>query len=263
MMITSSQNEQIKELRALQQKKQRVKTGMFAAEGEDLVETALASGWQPHVIYCDEVAPAAFLDHPAALVVERQVLDTACALGSGARVIGVFEQRWSEPAGFGLAVFLDAIGDPGNVGTVLRSALAFCDGPVILGPDCADPYSPKAVRASMGALFTRPPARAAIGEIATTKIALDGTAEREIGEIEPTAPTVICVGAEREGLTAATAAAADTSARIAMRPGGPQSVNAAIAASIALYVLGAKLQTSMHAAPTAPGGHEITDATRK
>lgn len=262
-MITSSQNEQIKELRALQHKKQREKNDLFAAEGEDLVDAALANGWHPQAIYCAEDAPPAHIDHPAARLVERQVLDTACALGSGARVIGVFEQRWADPAGFTLAVFLDAISDPGNVGTVLRSAQAFCDGPVILGPDCADPYSPKAVRASMGAIFVRPPARAEVAGITAMKIALDGAAEREIGELEPLAPAIICVGAEREGLTAATVAAADVSARIAMRTGGPDSLNAAIAASIALYELGAKLQTSMHTAAPGSGGHGITVPTRK
>lgn len=262
-MITSSQNEHIKDLRALRNKKQRAKSGLFAAEGEDLVDAALANGWQPSTIFCAEDAPAELLGHSAARLVDRPVLDAACALGSGARVIGVFEQRWSEPADFVLAVYLDAIADPGNVGTVLRGALAFCDGPVILGPDCADPYSPKAVRAGMGAVFARPPARAAIGEITALKIALDGAAEREIAELEPTAPAVVCVGAEREGLSAATIAAADLSAQIAMRQSGPQSLNAAIAASIALYVLGAKLQTSMHAASAPAGGHGFSLPARK
>ncbi len=74
-------------------------------------------------------------------------------------MIAVYEQRWSEPSG-PLCVYLHGVRDPGNVGTVLRSALAFGASCVALGPRCADPYSPKAVRASMGAIFAVALARA-------------------------------------------------------------------------------------------------------
>ena len=74
-------------------------------------------------------------------------------------MIGVYRERWSEPGGL-LSVWLDGIKDPGNIGTIIRSAHALCDGPVVIGPRCADPYGPKAVRASMGSIFARPPARA-------------------------------------------------------------------------------------------------------
>ena len=67
-----------------------------------------------------------------------------------------------------LSVFLDGVKDPGNVGTIIRSAHALCDGPVIIGPRCADPYGPKAVRASMGSIFARPPARARAAEFPGT-----------------------------------------------------------------------------------------------
>ncbi len=74
-------------------------------------------------------------------------------LGSGTRVIGVYEQRWAKVPVGPLCVYLHGVRDPGNVGTVLRSAQAFGASCVALGPGCADPYSPKAVRASMGAIF--------------------------------------------------------------------------------------------------------------
>src|SRR5439155_5424437 len=89
-----------------------------------------------------------------------KLLDSVSTLGSGTRVIGVFSQAWAEPGGE-VSVYLHGVADPGNVGTIIRAAHAFADGPVILGPGCADPYSPKAVRASMGSIFARPPARAA------------------------------------------------------------------------------------------------------
>src|SRR6202035_4754840 len=93
-------------------------------------------------------------------------------LGSGTRVIGVYEQRWAAPAG-PLCLYLHGVSDPGNVGTVLRSAHAFGASSVALGPGCADPHSPKAVRASMGAIFAVALARVSdVGELPGERIAL-------------------------------------------------------------------------------------------
>ncbi|HEY8771535.1 MAG TPA: TrmH family RNA methyltransferase, partial [Thermoleophilaceae bacterium] len=139
-MITSPDNEQLKTIRKLQQKRWRERLDLFAAEGEDLVEAAERAGWQPETLLI------------AGEDVEAELLADVSTLGSGTRVIGVYRRRWSQPGGE-LSVYLHGVGDPGNVGTVIRSAHALCDGPVVLGPDCADPYSPKAVRASMGSLF--------------------------------------------------------------------------------------------------------------
>lgn len=235
-MIESPQNEKLKQIRKLQSKKYREKLGMFAAEGEDLVLAALAAGWIPRELLATEEAPRAIRSHPVAEAVTSDALGSASALGSGTRAIGVFEQRWS-PAGGDLSVYLDAVADPGNVGTVLRSALAFADGAVVLGPGCADPYSPKAVRASMGAVFTRPPARAQVDELVGTTVALDAAAAYELRDLTVEPPVVVCVGAERDGLSLGVVEGTDLSAHLAMRPDGPESVNAGVAASIALYAL--------------------------
>ncbi len=85
--------------------------------------------------------------------VDATALATVSTLGSGTRVIGVYEQRWVQAPVGPLCVYLHGVRDPGNVGTVLRSAQAFGASGVAFGPGCADPYSPKAVRASMGAIF--------------------------------------------------------------------------------------------------------------
>lgn len=259
-MITSSQNERVKQLRKLRDKKHRDATGLFAAEGEDLVRSALAAGREPVEVFCAPGAPADVSGHARAVAVESGVLDAASALGSGSKVIGVFESAWADAsAEYALAVYLDGIADPGNVGTVLRSVLAFADGPAILGPGCADPFAPKAVRASMGAVFSRPPARVDEGFLAgitARRVALDGDAEMTVSEVAGASraglPTVICVGAERGGLSPETLAAADITAAIPMLADGPESLNAAIAASIALYELGsglrAELQTAVHSA---------------
>jgi TrmH family RNA methyltransferase len=155
-------------------------------------------------------------------------------------VIGVFQQRWSSPGG-ALSVFLQGMRDPGNVGTIIRAAHALGDGPVVLGPDCADPYSPKAVRASMGSVFARPPARGALDELAGTKIGLDAGAAIELRELEASPPIVVCLGAEREGIPPAVAQSVDASARIGMRPGAPDSLNVAMVATVALYELGHRM----------------------
>jgi RNA methyltransferase, TrmH family len=110
-MITSAQNEQLKTIRKLQEKKHRERMGLFAAEGEDLVNAAAAVGWEPEILLV------------AGEDVEPELLAGVSSLGSGTRVVGVYAQRWA-PLGGDLAVYLDGVHDPGNVGAVIRSAHA-------------------------------------------------------------------------------------------------------------------------------------------
>ena len=211
-MITSPDNDKLKTIRKLHDRRWRDKLDLFFAEGEDLVE---AAGEPEFLLVAGED-------------VEPHLLDEVSTLGSGTRVIGVYRRRWSEPAG-DLSVYLHGVGDPGNVGAVIRSAHALCDGPVILGPDCADPFSPKAVRASMGSVFARPPAR---GAPAGRLVGLDPHVERALADVEPEPPLVLCLGAEREGLPEGLV---EERARIPLRAGGPDSLNVAMAATLALY----------------------------
>lgn len=228
-MITSPDNSQLKLIRKLARKKERDGSGLFVAEGEDLVEAAAAGGWKPEVLL------------RSGEDVEPELLDRVSALGSGSRVIGVYSQRFGDPGGE-VSVYLHGVGDPGNVGTVVRAAHALSDGPVHLGPGCADPFSQKAVRASMGSLFARPPAGVdsldALGA-AVTVLALDGGAERTLADVASSLdrPVVLCVGAEREGLPPEVLARADARGAIPVRPDGPDSLNVAMAATVALYEL--------------------------
>ena len=225
-MITSADNQQLKTIRKLRDKSWRDKLGLFAAEGEDLVDAAASAGWEP-----------AFLLR-AGTDVEPYLLAAVSTLGSGTRVIGVYEQRWSEPGG-GLSLYLHGVGDPGNVGAVLRTAHALCDGPVVLGPGCADPWSPKAVRASMGSIFARPPAR---GAPRGNRVALDPRAERTLADTDVALPVVVCLGSEREGLPPEVEG---ERVRIPLSASGPESLNVAAAAAIALYELGNRM-ASLH-----------------
>jgi TrmH family RNA methyltransferase len=216
-MITSKDNQQLKTIRKLLQKR---RDGLFVAEGEDLVDAAAANGWEPEILL------------RAGEDVEPDLLPTS--LGSGTRVVGVYRERWSEPGG-DLSVYLHGVHDPGNVGTIIRSAHALADGPVILGPDCADPYGPKAVRASMGSVFARPPARASFEELQGTTIALERGAGEPVEEVQAQPPVVLCLGAERAGLPTAVLRAANSRAHIPVRPDGPDSLNVGMAATVALY----------------------------
>src|SRR5205807_3139997 len=147
MTITSHHNQKLKEIRKLRQRRRwRERSGRFVAEGEDLLAAADAYGWQPVERYCAAGSGLAGVE------VEASVLASASGLASGTRALAVYDERWADQALGPLCVALYGVQDPGNVGTVLRSALAFGASCVALGPGSADPFSPKAVRASMGAL---------------------------------------------------------------------------------------------------------------
>jgi TrmH family RNA methyltransferase len=226
MPISSPHNPKLKEVRKLAGRRERARSGLFVAEGEDLVAAADAAGWAPvHRL----VAAGSGL---AGEQVAPELLAEASALGSGTRVLGVYEQRWAAPAG-PVCVALWGVRDPGNVGTVVRSALAFGAGSVALGPGCADPYGPKAVRASMGAVFGVPLARVRdVEDLPGERIALAARAGAPLRGPLGAAVTLL-VGAERTGLPAEVAAAADRTAHIPLA--AADSLNAAMAATIALY----------------------------
>ena len=143
MTITSPHNEQLKEIRKLAGRKWRDKLREFVAEGEDLLDAADAAGWEP---LARLVAAGSGLEGEE---VAPHLLAQVSQLGSGTRAIGVYAQRWAPAPAGPLCLALWGVNDPGNVGTVLRSALAFGAGSVALGPGTADPYGPKAVRASI------------------------------------------------------------------------------------------------------------------
>jgi TrmH family RNA methyltransferase len=227
MEITSPHNEQLKEVRKLAGRRWRDKLGEFVAEGEDLLEAADAAGWVASARY---VASGSGLD---GVPVAPHVLATVSQLGSGTRAIGVYPQRWASPAG-PRCVALWGVNDPGNVGTVIRSALAFGASSVALGPGSADPYGHKAVRASMGALFSVPLARVrSVAELPGRRIALVAREGEPLDAIS--GDVTFVVGAERTGLPDDVLAACDGVAHIPIAHA--DSLNAAMAATVALYEL--------------------------
>jgi TrmH family RNA methyltransferase len=218
-VITSHHNPLLKDIRRLQARRER---GRFVAEGEDLVQAAVTAGWEPvHLLR-------------AGVDVTEDALARVSGLGSGTRVLAVFEERWAEVAAGPLCVALWGVKDPGNVGTVLRGALAFGAGSVVIGPDTADPFGPKAVRASMGAVFAVPVARAAsVDELPGVRIALDAhTGDVLRGGGWAGSDVTLVVGAERTGLPSEVLEACDRAAHI---PIANESLNAAMAATLAMY----------------------------
>ena len=231
--ITSPHNEALKEIRKLAGRRWRDKLGEFVAEGEDLLEAADAAGWHASARY------AATGSGPRRASRSRRTCSRRSPSSApGTRAIGVYPQRWSAPVG-PRCVALWGVGDPGNVGTVIRSALAFGASCVALGPGSADPYGHKAVRASMGALFSVPVARVrTLGELPGRKVALVAREGAPLRELPVDGDLTLVVGAEREGLPTAVVAACDDVAHIPIAHA--DSLNAAMAATVALYDLGAR-----------------------
>jgi TrmH family RNA methyltransferase len=214
-MITSKDNQQLKTIRKLLQKR---RDGLFVAEGEDLVDAAATHGWEPEILL------------RAGEDVDPDLLPSS--LGSGTRVVGVYRERWADAQSGDVRVYLDGVRDPGNIGTVIRSLHALADGPLVLGPGCADPYGPKAVRASMGSIFARPPARASFDELHGTTVGLERGRGVALSELWAEPPLTVCLGSERHGLSDVEPTAW---AHIPINADGPDSLNVAMAATVALY----------------------------
>jgi len=223
-MITSLHNEKLKLVRKLRERKHREREGLFATEGEDLLEAGLAGGAEPRFVLS---AAGAGLGGEE---VDPELLADVSSLGSGTRAIAVWPQRWAEPGG-PPCVYLHGVGDPGNVGAIIRTAHALLDGTVVLGPGCADPHSPKAARASMGSILARPPARAGVEETPAPRAALVAHEGEGLDALDSVA--TVCLGAERQGLPDEALSQCDVKVTIPLRAGGAESLNVAAAAAIA------------------------------
>ena len=220
-MITSKDNAKLKLVRALQRKRERDATGLFACEGEDLCDAALAAGIEPVELLV------------AGENVEAELLAGVSTLPHPARAIGIF-RRADLPRGTReTCLALWRLADPGNVGTLIRSADAF-GASVSLSDGCADPLGQKALRASAGAIFRVP--LVAWDAAPGRRVALDARGEVALPDADLTPPVTLVLGAEREGLPDEVLAACDVVASIPM-PGEAESLNVAAAGAIALYEL--------------------------
>jgi TrmH family RNA methyltransferase len=219
-VITSAANPRLRLVRRLGSRRQRDKLGLFVCEGEDLVEAACAAGIEPVDLLV------------AGESVEPALLAGVSTLAHPPRVIGIFRRAdlpayQSRPVGLALW----HVGDPGNVGTLIRSADAF-GASVALSSGCADPTGPKALRGSTGAIFRVPLGR--FDEVTGRRVALVARGGDPLAEVELGEGTVFVLGAEREGLPDDVVASCDAVGSIPLTDGA-ESLNVAIAGSVALY----------------------------
>jgi TrmH family RNA methyltransferase len=220
-MITSRDNERLKLVRKLHDRSWRDKLGLFAVEGEDLLQAAVTAGIEPVdvLVAGDTVAP--------------ELLAEVSTLAHPPRVVAVF-RREDLPSGTKpVTLALWHLGDPGNVGTLLRAADAF-DAGVALSEGCADPTGPKALRASMGAIFRVP--LSGFDEPVGRRIALVPGDGVPLPEVRLDGEVVLVLGAERDGLPPQVLERCEERASIP-QPGGGESLNVALAGAIALYEL--------------------------
>ncbi len=240
--VESFKNPRLKRARLLiESRRARQREGLFCVEGEDLVAVALARGIAPvEVLVREDAAPPPGTEH-VAVEVRGHALDAVGTLGHGARAIATFRSADlpRAPASPSLALWLDGVHDPGNVGTLLRSALAFGADLVALGPDCADPTgrrrrAPRWARFFAVAAPAVPDPRAAWP--GARLVALAGEATQALADVRLDGPVVILLGGERDGLSDAARAAADVVCRIP-QAGPVGSLNVAMAGTVALYEL--------------------------
>jgi len=220
-VITSRDNETLKLVRKLAYRRWRDKLGLFVAEGEDLAEAAREAGVEP----VERLV--------AGQTVDAALLASVSSLAHPPREIAIFRRAALPPgplAGVGLALW--RVGDPGNVGTLVRAADAFAPGFVALSDGCADPVGPKALRASAGAIFRVPLGHFEDAPRPWVALVPRGADPLSGARVGTTATLVL--GAERVGLPQEVLARCDSTATIPLS-GGSESLNVAMAGAIALY----------------------------
>ena len=228
---------QMKLIRSLEMKKNRRSEQLFVAEGPKVVGDLLQAGFLPHSIFSTTA-------WPGSQQITEEELRRISFLQHPQEVLAVFHMPAatdSVPLPTSLALALDGVQDPGNVGTVLRTLDAFDGDGLLLLPGCADPFSPKTVRASMGAVFRRPVWTVTVQELSAlaekSGLPLYGAALRsdtvDAREVD-LRRCIMAIGSEGRGLSDAVLALCRPTVRIPMSP-RCESLNAAVAASVLLW----------------------------
>jgi RNA methyltransferase, TrmH family len=232
-VITSAANPRLKLVRKLATRRQRDKLGLFVCEGEDLLSAGLDAGLEPVEALVDADRPALVERLPRAELVSSELMAEISTLPHPPRVVAVF-RRADLPHGLdaSVGIALWRVGDPGNVGTLLRAADAFGPAFVALSPGSADPTSPKALRASMGAVFRVP--TGAFDHAARPRIGLVARGGTELPRLALGERATFLLGAERDGLPDEVARSCDELASIPLADRA-ESLNVAVAGAIALY----------------------------
>jgi TrmH family RNA methyltransferase len=238
LTITSPHNPTLKLIRSLAEKKHRQEAGLFVAEGPLVLDRARVEGWEPE--YLLTTGHAEPWGKAALMRVDEKIMGGISAQSNPPGVIGVFRQRWGTVKPEGVWVALEDMRDPGNLGTIIRTADAAGASGVILAGQSCDPFSPDCVRATMGSIFAMPLVRMEQkpfldllrewpGESVGTRMQAAESYRRAY-----TSPTLLVMGSEGKGLSQEAAAACSTLVRIPMK-GGADSLNVAIATGLVLF----------------------------
>ncbi len=261
-IITSAANPKIKQIRALRQRKEREQCGLFLIEGIRIVGEAVQLHAQIEtLIVADDLLASPFARElvaqqqahgVATLPVSAEVFRTLSQKDGPQGIAAVVRQHWEplsavQHTGELCWVALDAVQDPGNLGTILRTSDAVGSAGIILIGDSTDPYDPAAVRASMGAIFAQRLVRVSLAEFAAWRaqqaqlgaagyriVGAAGHATSEYQAVRYRAPLVLWMGSERQGLSLEQQALCDQLVRIPM-VGRSDSLNVAVATAVILY----------------------------
>jgi TrmH family RNA methyltransferase len=255
-LITSLTNPTVKAVRGLHMRKEREESGLFLAEGLKIVIDAIDLGHAPRILMYGPDAGSHLVVQRAVratraaggevIEVNRDVLEKVSRRDNPQAVVAVFRQAYTplaeiRPHDAPCWVALQAVRDPGNLGTIVRTADAAGCGGVILVGDCTDPFSVEAVRATMGSVFAVKIAKATVEEFLAWRASWPGSvvgtllsAMHDYRSADYRRPTMILMGNEQQGLPPDLAAACDVNVKIPMR-GRADSLNLSVATGIMIY----------------------------
>ncbi len=258
--ITSLSNATVKAVRALHMRKARDETGLFVAEGLKTVTEGVELGRPPTILMhgprstetgaahplLSKAITATLADGGEVIEVTQDILAKVSRRDNPQAVIGVFQQVFEplaalHPPSAACWVALHRVRDPGNLGTIVRTADAAGCGGVILVGECCDPYSTEAVRATMGSIFAVPLIKASEAEFAAWRAGWPGSVVGTLLSATQThataayaKPTLILMGNEQQGLPPEMAALCDVNVKIPMR-GRADSLNLSVATGVMIY----------------------------
>ena len=255
--VTSLSNPIVKDIRALAMKKFRDQQNAFMAEGLKLVIDAFDLGWTIRTLVfakaqrgnptVEKIAARTVAAGGLVLEASEKVLGAITRRDNPQMVVGVFQQRWAalkdiRPADGDVWIALDRVRDPGNLGTVIRTADAVGAKGVILVGETTDPFSVETVRATMGSVFAVPVARAGVEAFLAWRKGVQATfvGTHLKGSVDyrtvdyAKGPVVLVMGNEQQGLPDDLAASCDALIRIP-QAGRADSLNLAVATGVALY----------------------------
>ena len=260
--ITAVSNQHVKDIKALERRKVRNQTGLFMAEGLQLVAFALDAGWEAEtLVYAKNIKSQELVQQVAAKVyakgglileVSEQVLSKLTHRDNPQHVIGIFRQRYGTLAdlaadvaaiGGDMVVAMEGVKDPGNLGTTIRTADAVGASALVLIGETTDPFSLEAVRATMGSVFHIPLYRATREEFLSWRKSWPGEivgthlkGAVDYRNVQPKDPLLVLMGNEQSGLPENFAETCDHLVKIPMA-GRAESLNLAVSTGITLFRL--------------------------